>query len=94
MGNVAEKNPQHVYFGVIGHFHIVTFQYLLILEGGATILSQTAPPGNPSFLLAPAIAARVVFHVVVQDEIQLLRREPVVPCQRRGDLWMLRPLPC
>ena len=31
------------------------------------------------------ISTETVFNIVIQDEIQLLRREPVVPCQHRID---------
>ena len=38
------------------------------------------------FLSGFGVAAEAVFNVVVDDEIQLLRREPVVPRQHPVDL--------
>ena len=46
---------------------------------------QREPVRGASFLLTFRAAAEAVFDVVVQDKIQLLRREPVVPRQHRID---------
>ena len=46
---------------------------------------QRGPARGASFVVGFRAAAEAVFDVVVQDEIQLLRREPVVPRQHRID---------